>query len=360
MSNIKSLEFTALDLSGRNYLSWVQDVEIHLDGMNLGHTIEENNTASLEETAKAMIFIRRHIHEDLKSEYLTVRDPKILWNELKERFEHQKTIILPKALYDWGHIRLQDFVTVQEYYSALFKIVSFLRLCGETITEANLLEKTFSTMHPNDITVQRLYRRSGFTKFSELITCLLVAEKNDEILLKNHQLRPTGATPVPPEANKVSFKNRRQGYNRGYARGRGRHSYRQNRGGFVQRPFNRKRQAQLQNWNENSEQPHKFIKTSHQSGSQDPQSSKGKGKGILNNPPTKNEDKCFRCGIGGHWARTCRTPKHLTDLYQESIKKGKGIEVNFADQNEPFDNTCLDIEDFITEPDESFDFLTGN
>ena len=36
----------------------------------------------------------------------------------------------------------------------------------------------------------------------------------------------------------------------------------------------------------------------------------------------------------GHWACTYRTPKHLVDLYQASIKeKGKEIEMNFTDRN---------------------------
>ncbi|CAM8911323.1 unnamed protein product [Rhodiola kirilowii] len=30
MSNLARLEFTALDVSGRNYLTWVVDVELHL------------------------------------------------------------------------------------------------------------------------------------------------------------------------------------------------------------------------------------------------------------------------------------------------------------------------------------------
>ena len=44
----------------------------------------------------------------------------------------------------------------------------------------------------------------------------------------------------------------------------------------------------------------------------------------------KNENVtnvCYRCGGKGHWSRTCRTPKHLVDLYQQSLKqKGKRVQ----------------------------------
>ena len=46
MTNITKLEFAALDISGKNYLSWILDAEIHLDAMNLADTIKEGNTAS--------------------------------------------------------------------------------------------------------------------------------------------------------------------------------------------------------------------------------------------------------------------------------------------------------------------------
>ena len=73
MSNIAKLEFAALDISGKNYLSWILDAEIHLDAMNLGNTIKEGNVASQQDRAKALIFLRQHIDEGLKSEYLTTR-----------------------------------------------------------------------------------------------------------------------------------------------------------------------------------------------------------------------------------------------------------------------------------------------
>ncbi|KAI5317547.1 hypothetical protein L3X38_037254 [Prunus dulcis] len=70
MANLAKLEFAALDLSGDNFLSWVLDAKIHLRANGLGQTIVDENDASPEENAKAMIFLRRHIHEALKSEYV--------------------------------------------------------------------------------------------------------------------------------------------------------------------------------------------------------------------------------------------------------------------------------------------------
>ncbi|KAI5323454.1 hypothetical protein L3X38_032526 [Prunus dulcis] len=59
MANLAKLEFAALDLSGDNFLSWVLDAKIHLRANGLGQTIVDENNASPEENAKAMIFLRR-------------------------------------------------------------------------------------------------------------------------------------------------------------------------------------------------------------------------------------------------------------------------------------------------------------
>ena len=126
MSNLAKLDFTALDISGKNYLSWVLDAQTHLNANGLGDAIKEKNNASSQDKAKTLIFIRRHLHEGLKAEYLIDKDPLILWNKLKERFDHQKTVILPKARYEWLHLRLQDYKSVSEYNSAMFRITSLL------------------------------------------------------------------------------------------------------------------------------------------------------------------------------------------------------------------------------------------
>ncbi|XP_076938012.1 uncharacterized protein LOC143605968 [Bidens hawaiensis] len=151
MSYLSKLEFAALDISGNNYLPWTLDAKIHLTANNLGETINDDNQTSLQDKAKAMIFLRHHLHEDLKREYLTVEDPLELWKNIQERFDHQKLVLLPKARYEWLHLRLQDFKTVSEYNSALFRITSELKLCGEIIAEEDMLEKTFSTFHASNM-----------------------------------------------------------------------------------------------------------------------------------------------------------------------------------------------------------------
>ena len=140
----------------------------------------------MQDRAKALIFLRHHLDESLKNEYLTVKDSLVLWQSLKDRYDHQKIVILPKARYDWLHLRLQDFKSVSEYNFALFKISSQLKLCGENITDEDMLEICFTIFHASNVLMQQQHRKRQFTKYFELIACLLVAEKNNKFLLQNH------------------------------------------------------------------------------------------------------------------------------------------------------------------------------
>ena len=99
-NNLTKCEFVALQSSGKNYISWVLDAEIHLDSMGLGDAIKNKNTTSSQNRSKVMIFLRHHLDKVLKIEYLTTKDPLVLWNSLKERFNHLKMVILPKARYE--------------------------------------------------------------------------------------------------------------------------------------------------------------------------------------------------------------------------------------------------------------------
>jgi hypothetical protein len=106
MSNLTKLEFVALDISDKNYLLWILDVEIHLEARKLGETLKDGNDESQQNRAKAMIFICHHLHDELKTKYLTIKDPLILWNNLRERYEHQKFVILPKTRYEWINLSI--------------------------------------------------------------------------------------------------------------------------------------------------------------------------------------------------------------------------------------------------------------
>ena len=87
MFNLTKLEFVALDILGNNYLSWILDTKIHLDALNLRETIKETNSASLQDRAKALIFLHHHLDESLKNEYLTVKDSLVIWQSLKDRYD---------------------------------------------------------------------------------------------------------------------------------------------------------------------------------------------------------------------------------------------------------------------------------
>jgi hypothetical protein len=78
MKNLAKLKLLALDITSKNYLSWVLDAKIYMDAMGLGDTIKDGNEASSQNKANAMIFLCHHLHEELKFKFLTIKDPLIL------------------------------------------------------------------------------------------------------------------------------------------------------------------------------------------------------------------------------------------------------------------------------------------
>ena len=124
-----------------------------------------------------------------------------------------------------------------------------------------------------------------------------MAEKNNELLLKNHGLRPTGSAPFP-EANVASYDKAGQGSDRARGRGRGRG----HRRGYTR---GRGREVQFK-------KPYSHQKWENKDGNKQEK--------------TTYANICYRCGAKDHWAPTCRTPKHLIELYQQSVKdKGKKV-----------------------------------
>jgi hypothetical protein len=246
-------------------------------------------------------------------------------------------VVLPKARYEWIHLRLQDFKSVGEYNSTIFRITSELKLCGEKITNEDMFEKIFFTFHASNFLLQQQYRERGFKKYSELISRLLVAEQNNEFLMKNHQSRPTDFSPFPEanatafsEANAISFErnhSRRRGRGPRRGRGRGRNNI--------------------------------WRRESHNSKSND--NNVGRYEKEKNSPSSKkSESSCYRCGMINYWSRTCRTLKYLVELYQASIKKkGKEVETNFIENESSgiLMDTHLDVSDFFENVDKEIDIM---
>ncbi|XP_070669116.1 uncharacterized protein [Malus domestica] len=161
MSNLNKLDFTALEVSGRNYLKWVQDMKLHLTTKGIRATVEESiddNPIDEVEKATAMIFIRRHVHDVLQTEYLAEEDPHTLWLALTDRFNHQKDIYLHETRHDWQHFRFQDFKSVNEYNYEVCRIQSLLKFYKVDLTYADLLENTYSTFHATNIVLHQQYR----------------------------------------------------------------------------------------------------------------------------------------------------------------------------------------------------------
>ena len=140
-----------------------------------------------------------------------------------------------------------------------------------------MLEKTYTTFHASNVFLQQQYKERPFTKYSELIACLLVAEQNNELLLKNHQSRPTESIPLP-EANATIQVNRRWNGHGYYGQGRG-------RGHGCYNSWNRGNYNQSQNKNNtsNNQKLNRLEKLSRKA----------------TGPHNKKvyETKCYRCGM---------------------------------------------------------------
>jgi hypothetical protein len=106
-------------------------------------------------------------------------------------------------------------------------------------------------------------------------------EKHDEVLIKNHHKRSIGSAPLPEVHNVQKQSRNKNKFNGPDPKNRtGKHKHNRR-----QRPNSNKRKK--------------------------------------DNAKPKNDNKCHRCGDFSHFAKNCRTPKHLVALYQKSLKEAK-------------------------------------
>ena len=112
----------AFDIFGNNYLSWVLDTKIHLDAINLGDSIKENNDALTQDCAKAMIFLRNHLHEQLKMSILRSKNHMSFGNVLMKASITKKLLFFQKFVmigYTYYYKILNFFVNTIVHYSKL-------------------------------------------------------------------------------------------------------------------------------------------------------------------------------------------------------------------------------------------------
>lgn len=194
---MEKLQFLVMKLDGSNYLSWSQNVEIILNAKGLGDTIIMDHHGDLQTKAQAIFILCHHLDRELQAEYLDEYNPWALWDALKKRYDHLRLISLPVTRNEWIHLRVLDHPTIAGYNSAMFRITSQLKVCGQLISEADQIEKTLSTFPASNMTLAQLYRQMHFTTYSDLIAVMLLAKKNDLLLLENSKARPPGTIPKP-------------------------------------------------------------------------------------------------------------------------------------------------------------------
>ena len=176
------------------------------------------------------------------------------------------------------------------------------------MTEEDLLEKTYSTLSASNIVLQQQYKAQKFTKFSDLIYVLLLAEKQNQLLMKNHQAQPTGAT-VVPEAYYST--NQRPKLQKGVVMAARSHPAKVNKVKAHLREETKPRSAQTKAPN---------CKT----------------------PKTMDANMYYQCGSNDHWSRVYRAPKKVVDEYHSRRKK---FESNFMQVDEP-KTTKMEVFDF--------------
>jgi hypothetical protein len=155
---IIKLNFQELRIDGSNSLSWSLDIDAHLNSKDIQDTILTDNGPTLQDKANALILIRHHLADSLKERYMNEYNPHVVWEELKSRFDHTRTIFLPAARHDWINLRVKDHKSIADYNSELFHIVSQLAICGEPVGDAEQIEKTLSTLYSINLVLSTQYR----------------------------------------------------------------------------------------------------------------------------------------------------------------------------------------------------------
>jgi hypothetical protein len=136
--------------------------------------------------------------------------------------------------------------------------------------------------------LQQQYRERGFTVYSELIKTLLQAERHNELFLWNSNLRSMGTKPLLEVHANTQNKQQRNASNSSNPKNfKGKNKC--------------KRQRQRKSCGAN----------------------KGKDVSESDNKKPNKSSTCDKCGCYSHPTQKCRTPKHLVELYSNSVGRGR-------------------------------------
>ena len=89
MARIEHLQFPALQITGENYVGWVTNVKPYLVMKKL-----IGSKSPPEHKAEAIIFLKKHLDENVTHDYASIENPAGLWQTLKERFDNQREVNL--------------------------------------------------------------------------------------------------------------------------------------------------------------------------------------------------------------------------------------------------------------------------
>jgi len=190
------------------------------------------------------------------------------------------------------------------------KLSAKLKFCEKEPTDAEKIEKTLSTMLPAQMILQQQYCERGFTIYFELIKTLLQAKRHNELLLWNSNLRPVGTKPLPEVHANTQNKQQRNATNSS------------NPGNFKGK-------------NKCRRQRHRKSCGAN----------KTKDVSKLDNKKPNKSSTCHKCGCYSHLTQKCRTPKHLVELYLNSVGRGRFNQgrSNQGGQFEAHFNSQLDV-----------------
>ena len=273
-------------------------------------------------------------------QYLKVEDPADLWAQLYLRYHHQQTLYQPQTRTDWIQLRVMDFPSIAAHW-----IISQLRHCGQEISDADLIEKTLSTFPPAHVMLSHIYRTMKFKKHANLMAYLLMAEKNQQLLLRNAEPRPVRevhttttqpvvVAPVPEmvvEAHVAQASRRpprgshRKPYPSHHARESRDYGKRDVHKGYNKRDENTRREPPR--YRENQYKPRQ-------------------------SQPRQPQGTCHKCRRKEHFAKECRASPYVVNMYRENqqLRNQTRQSYNFENPNPNMDISPYtdDVENYMT------------